>query len=538
MSIRKFLAPATLAVLFLALLIQLPIAIAARANDYQFFDPIIDIRHLLMERYVDEPNEQAMQESMIEGMLRVLNDPHTVYIPPELTDDFSKDLRGTYVGIGAEVTLEGDYLTIISPMDGSPALEAGVMAGDVILEINGESTYQKSITECIDTLLGEPGTSVSLRVRHLDNTEEILQVMRRQIHTTTVRGLRRLGEEWTYCVDDDRGLMYVRVTQFNQDSVEALRQVLEQLNDRGMRGLLLDLRDNPGGDLGAAVGMVDLFLDEGIIVSVRDRNGEGPTFRANKEGTLPQVPDDPPGERILRVRQRDRFGGAAGERPGEGAGHPIPRQGLGPGGPPAATEPRHAQADDRLLPPAQRAQPPPPPGQHGLGRRSGSGDAHPGLGRRLRREDPGSARVRDHPRSRGVRGAVRLGRLDSHQPEGRAARRGPGDHAGTRRRRRLAGRQGRRVERKQRQVALDQELERAVSRLNQLQERIAEMRALAEEAGYSPLLPKDADLLQGTITVRDKQGRVLGEYRIDGGDVELALETVELTPLGQELDDK
>ena len=106
---------------------------------------------------------------MIEAMIQTLDDPHTVFIPPQDEAEFEKELKGTYVGIGCEVNIVDDHLTIISPMDGSPALEAGVMAGDVVLEIEGESTLKMPVSECISRLVGEPGTQVKIRVRVLSS---------------------------------------------------------------------------------------------------------------------------------------------------------------------------------------------------------------------------------------------------------------------------------------------------------------------------------------------------------------------------------
>jgi carboxyl-terminal processing protease len=288
--LKRTFAPALLAALFAAVLIQQAVALSTRADDYAFFDPIIDIRHLILERFVEQPDEEEMLEAAISGMLDVLDDPHTVYVPPVHQSEFAKDLHGTYVGIGAEVTLREEYLTIVSPMDGSPALEAGVRAGDVVLEIEGESTYRRPVEESVTRLTGEPGTPVTIRVRHLNGEEESLQVVRRQIVTTTVRGLRRMGEEWTWCVDEARRIDYVRITQFNQSTTDELEAVLRLRLAERLGGLILDLRDNPGGELTAAVDIADLFLERGPIVSVRNRSGQGATEEAKVEGTLPPFP--------------------------------------------------------------------------------------------------------------------------------------------------------------------------------------------------------------------------------------------------------
>jgi len=187
--IKHTLAPALLIALFAVMLVQLPLSIAARAAEMEWFDPIIDVRRMILDYYVQEPNVDEMQQAMIDGLLESLDDPYTVYIPYEEIDTFNKDLRGEYVGIGAEVNIVDDYLSIVTPMDGSPALAAGVMAGDLVLEIEGESTYDKSVTDCVELLQGKPGTDVIILVRRLDGTEHEITVTRGRIFIGKLRPL-------------------------------------------------------------------------------------------------------------------------------------------------------------------------------------------------------------------------------------------------------------------------------------------------------------------------------------------------------------
>ena len=188
MRIKKTLGPVLMITLFGVLLVQLPLAIADRSSTYEWFDPIVDVRHLIVQRFVDEPDDDAMQMAMIRSMINTLDDPYTVFVPPAQERDFNKELRGTYVGIGAEVNQIDGFLTIITPMDDSPALEAGVLAGDIVLEIEGVSIFERPRAESINMLLGETGTPVVILVRHLDGTEERITIIRRQIVARTVRG--------------------------------------------------------------------------------------------------------------------------------------------------------------------------------------------------------------------------------------------------------------------------------------------------------------------------------------------------------------
>ncbi len=194
MQLKKILCSVCLIGFFGALLVPLPPAAAQRGGEYEWIDPIVVLRRILLDGYYEQPDEEAIQQAMLAAMVSVLDDPYTVYVPPAAEVEFNKAMRGTYVGIGAEIDIVDDYLTIVSPLEDSPALGAGVKAGDIVLEIEGASTIDRSIDECIGTLLGEPGTPVSIRVRHLDGTEEALTIERREIVTPTVKGVQRVGE--------------------------------------------------------------------------------------------------------------------------------------------------------------------------------------------------------------------------------------------------------------------------------------------------------------------------------------------------------
>ena len=159
MRLKKIAAPMLLCVLFGALLVQLPMAIAAKASDYEWIDPIITIRAMVLEYFVEDVDDDKlkdMQDSMINSMMASLDDPYSVYVPPKKKADFDKRLRGLYVGIGSEIDIIDGFLTIVTPMDDSPSLEQGILAGDTVLEIDGTSTFGMSIDDCIETLTGKP----------------------------------------------------------------------------------------------------------------------------------------------------------------------------------------------------------------------------------------------------------------------------------------------------------------------------------------------------------------------------------------------
>jgi carboxyl-terminal processing protease len=270
----------TLALVLLAAAALVASAAALRArSDYAWFDPLVEVKSLLERTHIDPVDSGRMRDAAIAAMAGSLEDPYTVYIPPSREADFNKELRGTYVGIGAEIDTADGWLVIVSPLDDSPALAAGVMAGDTVLAIEGESTYGLTPQQCAERLMGEAGTPVSIRVRHRDGVEAEIVIVRQPIRTRTVRGFRRNGEGWDLMLDPRSRIAFVRVGQFTEETVGDLRRLLASA-DPPPAALILDLRSNGGGTLQGAVEMADLFLDGGGIVSVRSRRGTERSFDA------------------------------------------------------------------------------------------------------------------------------------------------------------------------------------------------------------------------------------------------------------------
>lgn len=271
------------------------LAIAQRSADYRFFDPLIEVKNLITRYAAEEPDNEALQRAAIEGMIETLNDPYAVYVPPQLSDEFEKELTGEYVGIGAEVNMVDGVFTIVTPMDGSPAFRAGVMAGDRVRFINGESTEGLTIDQCINRLVGEDGTRVVITVERAAGELIEIPIIREPIRARAVRGFRRHDDadgSWDFMLDDSRRIGYIRVSQFTPNAASEFVAALDALGARQGRlaGLVIDLRWNPGGLLDQAVRMSDLFLDQGVIVSTRGRAYPEQVARASAPGTLPGFP--------------------------------------------------------------------------------------------------------------------------------------------------------------------------------------------------------------------------------------------------------
>ena len=541
MRIKRVVAPSLLAVLVAALLIQLPMAIADRAFGYDVFDPVIDIRHILMEQFVDPEklDDQAMRLAMIEGMIETLDDPHTMYVPPAEHAEFEKELRGTYVGIGCEVNLVNDYLTIISPMDGSPALEAGIMAGDIVLEIEGQSTFKIPIQECIDKLMGEPGTPVRIKVRHLDGVEQTYEIKRGKIITRTVKGIRRDGESWNYCIDGALGLAYLRVTQFNNATVDELKSALEKTQQRGLNGMVLDLRDNPGGELISAVQMADLFLTEGTVVSIRPRPGRGEpaTFTAQRAGTLPDFPMMV----LINGQSASASEIVAGALQENGRAKVMGTRSFGKGSVQEVRELEYNRGTLKYTTAHYHL-----PSGRNINRAEDSVvwgvDPDPGMVVpvsddkyiemfRARRDfeviRPANGDTAKCVTSDWIRASLKDEQL-ARAVETLASCVQTGSWPAV-------------SQQDSGQVAFDLELTRTlkhrgelIEALERVEERIGELNKLSTEAGKTPLLPTDVSVIDGTLTVRDKQGNTIGTFKIQGGDIELALESLDLTPVAEE----
>jgi len=270
------------------------IVVAQRTTDYDFFDPIIEVQQKIIRNYQGEVDVKKLQEGAIAGMMETLNDPYSVYVPPAEADEFTKNLTGEYVGIGAQVQLIDRWLTIVSPLEDSPAFKVGLQADDRVVEIEGTTTQGLSIDKCIEMLMGDPGTKVKIMVER--KGEKIpFEITRERIKTRSIKGFHREdadGNKWMFEIDPARKIAYVRLTQFTPRVSNELETALRSLGaDKGnVKGLVLDMRYNPGGVLQEAISIADLFLKEGVIVSTRGRNHPEDFARARDRGTLPDFP--------------------------------------------------------------------------------------------------------------------------------------------------------------------------------------------------------------------------------------------------------
>ncbi|MDH5672863.1 MAG: S41 family peptidase [Myxococcales bacterium] len=235
--------------------------------------------------HVDPVDDDTLIYGAIRGMLQVL-DPHSQFMDPEQFKILTSDTEGRYAGIGAEIEVRDGWLTIVAVTEGGPAARAGLRAGDRFLSIAGKGARDLPIAEAVELMRGAPGTAVAVTVRRPE-LEQALEV-------SLVRELIEI-EAVNARLHSDR-VLHVRLRTFHESTGAELRTVLDDAVARsaeagGIRGLILDLRDNPGGLLSAAVMVADEFLDEGTIVSTRGRAGRLlREHRAEAAGTRPAWP--------------------------------------------------------------------------------------------------------------------------------------------------------------------------------------------------------------------------------------------------------
>jgi carboxyl-terminal processing protease len=258
------------------------------AEERELIRLLADTLEQVRANYVDrDVSERELVDAAIHGMITKL-DPYSDYIEPQDLDQFQKALEGEFVGIGVQVAVEGDDLVIVSPLYGTPAWKAGLRAGDRIVRIGDTATAGMSINDAVKLMTGKAGTSVEIAVQRPDQAEpHVVTLQRDLIQQPTVLGFRRdTHGVWDYLCDHANRLGYIRVTSFNRNTTADLRDTLRKLQTEQIRGLVLDLRFNPGGMLKQAIETSDLFLHEGRIVSVSGRAVKEQAWDAIEPGTL------------------------------------------------------------------------------------------------------------------------------------------------------------------------------------------------------------------------------------------------------------
>jgi len=243
-----------------------------REATYRQLEIFANVLSILQENYIDDISADETIEGAISGMLLSL-DPHSSYLTADDFDELQDETRGSFSGIGIEVTIRDGLLTIISPIEGTPADSAGLKAKDLIVKIDGNPTKDMPSMDAIKQLRGAKGSEVSISI-YRDGWQELkdFSIVRDIISLHSVNGMFL-----------EPGFAYVRITNFQGQSTKDVKELLTELNEKmSIKGLILDLRNNPGGLLDQAISISDIFLDQGLIVYTKGRIKEqNMTFQAH-----------------------------------------------------------------------------------------------------------------------------------------------------------------------------------------------------------------------------------------------------------------
>lgn len=237
------------------------------------FDLYWDVWNLIKNEYTNknELTDKELFYGSLEGLVSSLNDPYSEFLDPQKNKEFEEDMSGTFEGIGAEIGIRDDLLTIISPIDGTPAQTAGVMAGDKILEINGESTQNMNIDEAVSKIKGPKGTEVVLSIfrKGFDDIKEI-KIIRDVISIKSV-SYEKL----------ENNLFLIKVSAFNGDTNYLFSQAVKEFLNQESKGLIIDLRNNPGGYLEVAIMMLGEWINKEIAVIEKFADGKTTEYLAD-----------------------------------------------------------------------------------------------------------------------------------------------------------------------------------------------------------------------------------------------------------------
>ena len=260
---RRFLIPLLAGTFFFAGFLAGASRPAEGEDEYSYLKLFTDVLKIVKENYVEEPNIKKLIYGALVGMVSSL-DPFSAFFPPDKYKEFMEETEGEFGGVGIEISMEKGRPIVVAPIEGTPAFKAGLRAGDIILAVDGEDTFGKSLLEIVKKIRGKPGTKVKLTIMRKGLDKPItVEITRAVIKIESVKYTKY------------RDIGYVKLIQFQHYTSRDLRKAIKDLISQDVKGLVIDLRNNPGGLLSEAVKVSDLFLPEGkLIVYTKGRRDE------------------------------------------------------------------------------------------------------------------------------------------------------------------------------------------------------------------------------------------------------------------------
>lgn len=244
------------------------------------FNMFWELWKIVKDNYVEQPvNETEMFYGSLMGMVAGLGDPHSIFFDPEVTQEFTEELNGSFEGIGAEIAIKNDRLTIVSPLPGTPAEKAGIMAGDKVFAIDGYDTTGINLDLAVRKIRGEKGTEVSLMISR-DGLSELKEykIIRGTIEIESVQ------------LEFKEDVAYIRLTNFNEDTSSDFKKAVKQILNTNPKAVILDLRNNPGGIFDTAIDVASYWIDDDVVVKEKFSNGKIQTYKSKGSPNLAQYP--------------------------------------------------------------------------------------------------------------------------------------------------------------------------------------------------------------------------------------------------------
>ncbi len=265
-----------------------PASLKAKSNNteskLQAYLKFTRVLNLIESQYVDELNTTTLINKAIKGLLSNL-DAHSTFLDEKAFKELNIQTKGEFGGLGIVVGMKKGVLTVIAPIDDTPAAKAGIKAGDIILKINNQSTLGMTIDEAVKLMRGKPGTKIKLTiVREGKSKPIVVEITRAIIKIQSVKKKDIFLDK-----EKKEKVLYIHISSFDAHVVENVKKILKQ--NPNAKGIIFDLRNNPGGLLSQATGLLDMFIDQGVLVSQKGRvKEENVVYKAHKEGTNTQIP--------------------------------------------------------------------------------------------------------------------------------------------------------------------------------------------------------------------------------------------------------